>query len=92
MTKEQKNKLELIMETSISAVSIIEPCLQRFILLSVGEIDPTEKNEDEIRYELIWLFYNSACVDTILMLCGDESEWEEWDIAIQEHLDYWRSL
>jgi hypothetical protein len=92
MTKEQKNKLELIMETSISAVSVIEPCLQRFILLSVGEIDPTEKNEDEIRYELIWLFYNSSCVDNILMLCGDESEWEEWDIAIQEHLDYWRSL
>lgn len=92
MTEEQKDKLTLIMDTSISAVDIIDPSLQRVILLLNDMIEVTDKDELQIRLELIRLFYNASCVDNILNLCANDEEWQQWENAIDEYLVYWNSL
>ena len=92
MTEEQKDKLSLIMDTAISAVNTLHPNIRKVILLMEWGEDYIDFDDAEIRLDVIRSFYNASCVDNILNLCANDEEWQQWENAIDEYLDYWNSL
>jgi len=92
MTEEQKDKLTLIMDTSISAVDTLDPNILKVILLMEWGEEDIDFDDAEIRLDVIRSFYNASCVDNLLNLCMTDEEWHEWENAIDEYLTYWNSL